>query len=181
MKNPFRREPRPMPCPIDCEHEYNHVRHGRLWYNIKMRFIHRDIRHERITVTLIGKVEASEQGTDYKYTRTDTWTRYKPKQLESFGFRRAEGVPGYDSLVFWGVPVYVKITGMKHAELPADPERIADTTATTLNDHLMSNATDAFRKGLTKTALPAMDLQKLMMLGILIVGAVFGMYMLGVF
>lgn len=176
----WKKKSRPVPCPIDCEHEYNHVKYGRLWYNVKMRILHRELRHERIMITIIGKEEATDQGTEPKYIRTDTWARYKPKQLESFGFRKAEGVPGYDSVVFWGVPIYVKITGMQHANLPEDSDRIAETTASTLNDYLRSNATEAYKKGLTKTTLPTMDLQKLAMLGILIVGAVLGLIMMGV-
>lgn len=175
------RKDRPEPFPMDGEHEYNHAKYGRTWYNLKMRILHRDIRHERIMVTITGKLEASpNQAAEQKYSRCDTWTRYKPKQLESSGFRRAEGVPGYDSIIFWGVPVYVKIQDMTCAKIPDDPERIAEPTSATLYDYLQSNATDHYRKGLAKTALPSMDLQKLGMIGILAAGAVLGLMMMGV-
>lgn len=178
----FIREPRPVPCPIDCEHEYNHVRYGRLWYNIKMRAVHRDIRHERLMVAFTGKVEVpSGQAAEQRYVRVDNWTRYKPKQLENMGFRRAEGVPGYDSIVFWGVPIYVKIQEMRSADIPSDSDRVAEDTAATLHDCLKSRATENFMKGMAKTALPSIDLQKMAMFGILAVGAIFGCYLLGVF
>lgn len=54
-------------------------------------------------------------------------------------------------------------------------------TSATLHDAMQSNATQDFIKGMGKTSIASMDLQKILMIGILAVGAFFGMYMLGVF
>ena len=45
---------------------------------------------------------------------------------------------------------------------------------------MISNATRDFMKGLFKTSLPTMDLQKIGLMALLAVGAIFGLMMLGV-
>ena len=46
---------------------------------------------------------------------------------------------------------------------------------------MQSTATQDFIKGMGKVAMSSMDLQKLAMIGIIAVGAIFGLFMLGVF
>lgn len=130
-------------------------------------------------VTKPGQVRAY-QG----YERSERWTPLTGKDLEPMGYYRCEGLK--DSIVWWGVPVYLRITGGKAADLSQirdrDGNRIYSLdTAATLNDVMTSRATDNFMRGLGKTALPTMDVQKIIMIGILAVGAVFGLMMMGVF
>lgn len=52
-------------------------------------------------------------------------------------------------------------------------------TSSTLYDNWKSNAVERFLKGMTtKTSLPVVDQKKLMMIGAIVIGAIFGVYMI---
>jgi hypothetical protein len=117
------------------------------------------------------------------YVRTDKWTDESPADLRSNGYKRVVGL--YDSIVWWGVPVYLRIDGgkvfdVKHAVDGAGHLMYSQDTAGTLHDSMQSTATQEFIKGMGKVAMSSMDLQKLAMIGIIGVGAVFGLMMMGV-
>jgi hypothetical protein len=118
------------------------------------------------------------------YLRVDKWTDESPAVLRANGYKRAVGL--YDSLVWWGVPVYIRIDGgktfdVRHAVDELGRLKYSQDTAGTLHDSMQSTATQDFIKGMGKVAMSSMDLQKLAMIGIIAVGAVFGLFMLGVF
>lgn len=165
----------------DGEHDHAHPKKGRLWYNLKQRVVHRDIRGQRLEVTIRAGMVLRDGVYEAEAERTNRWTTLKPFDLESRGYRKSEGL--YDSIIWWGVPVYVKLEGLKEFDITEKDDRgeylYSQETPATLNDFLHSNATDKFIKGMTKTAFPEMDLHKLIMLGILICGVLFGAYMMG--
>lgn len=153
-------------------------------------FRHGRIRKERLAVDIhmgvyIPDILKPGQVREYQgYERSERWTALKGKELEPMGYYRCEGLK--DSIIWWGVPVYLRITGGTAADLSQirdkDGQRIySQDTAATLNDVMTSKATENFMRGLGKTALPTMDVQKIIMVGILAVGAVFGLMMMGVF
>lgn len=160
-------------------------------YNVKQRIKRRTLGKERIRVDIYLRERIYHHGGETRremvYDRRDAWTTLSPRDLQELGYKRIEGL--YDSLLWWGVPVYMQIHGgekfdVEHAmiKLPDGSEELAysQDTPATLNDFMRSNATTDFIKGMSKTQLPAMDLQKLVMIGIIAAGAIFGLMMLGV-
>lgn len=118
------------------------------------------------------------------YRRSDCWTAREPEELHKAGYLPSIRTPGYDNIAWWRVPIFARI----HDGFVFDIHRrdadgnllYSQDTPNTLEDELRSNAVRDFIKGLFKTSLPTMDLQKILMIGILGVGAVFGLMMLGV-
>lgn len=169
---------------FDGEHDHAHPKKGKLWYDLKQRIVHREIRGQRLMVTMTAKfMEYPDGRIEAVYDRTNTWTRLKPYELELRGFKRCERL--YDSIVWWGVPVYLKLQDFRMYDITADKEpdgsyTYSQDTPATLNDFMRSNATEKFIRGMAKTGLPEMDLQKLVMMGIVAVGAVIGLWMLGI-
>lgn len=161
-------------------------------YNLKSRIKHRTLKGERIIIDMELKEvvhawwngHAMERTTDQVIDRSDRWTDINPENLQRAGYKRVYGL--YDSIVWWKVPVYMRIHNahkfdVRHAT-DADGILIySQDTSATLHDAMQSNATQDFIKGMGKTSIASMDLQKILMIGILAVGAFFGMYMLGVF
>lgn len=117
------------------------------------------------------------------YSRFDRWTSAKTDELQRQGYLKIDGL--YDSLVYWGVPVYMRINNAKlfdvHARDKDGNYLYSQDTAATLHDTMTSNATQSFLKGMNKVSWQTMDMQKLLMIGLLGAGVVFGMYMLGFF
>ena len=103
----------------------------------------------------------------------------------------AEGF--HDSLIWWGVRQYVRINGGKMWDIsvPIGTKRdqegrevkvfLSRDTAATLNDTMESTSTSRFLSGLSKVKMPAMDLQKMLMMIILAIGMIFGLHLVGVF
>jgi hypothetical protein len=118
------------------------------------------------------------------YYRDEAWTDRPGSELQAQGYMITVGL--HDSIIWSGIPVYTRIAGGTMADLSKildkDGRRIySRDSASTLNDAMQSNATEDFRKGLGKaSATLTMDIQKIAMIGILAVGAVFGMIMMGV-
>lgn len=162
----------------------------RILYRIRQRWTNR-IRgdRKRIKVDMWVQEYASprmvaEGIKSWGYYRRDMWTEEPPEQLNRDGYLRAYGL--YDSILFWGVPVYLKVHGLKQFDIHAtDPQTgrflYSQDTAATLNDAMTSNATKDFIKGMAKTQLSAMDTQKVIMIALIGAGAIFGMWILGVF
>lgn len=159
-------------------------------YNILSRFYHR-FKGERLLIDMELHDHFNSHWTPGGVSirsypamdRTDRWVKFSPEELQRSGYRKVAGL--YDSLLWWGVPVYLQIYNGKKFDIRATDENgqllYSQDSAATLHDFMQSKATQNFIKGMGKTALPAMDLQKLGMIGIIGAGAVFGMYMLGVF
>ena len=118
----------------------------------------------------------------YRYTRRDTWTEKSPEELNRDGYYRVDGL--YDSIIFWGVPVYIKLHGLRKFDIKTVNDKgeliYSQDTSATLHDVMQSSATQDFIKGMGKTTMAAMDTQKIIMIAILGAGVIFGLYMLGI-
>lgn len=139
-----------------------------------------DIKMERRAQT---PAQLAKGETSAVYTRTESWTTVPAVELQKAGYKKVDGL--HDSLAWWGVPVYLRISGGATFDITAtDPKTgqflYSQDTAATLHDVMTSRATENFIKGMGKTQLSTMDLQKLGMIAIVGAGAVFGLYMLGI-
>lgn len=117
------------------------------------------------------------------YSRYDRWTSDATEDLQRQGYLKVDGL--YDSIVYSGVPVFMRINNAKifdvHVKDANGNFLYSQDTAATLHDSMTSNATQNFLKGMNRVAWQTMDLQKIVMIAIIGVGAIFGMYMLGFF
>lgn len=131
-----------------------------------------------------GVHEGKTDGVTMLFDRTDKWTEWSSTELQRSGYQKAERIPPYDSILLWGVPVYVRLHGLRQYDVhhtPIDGD-IRKDTATTLNDVMQTSAVNTFIKGLAHAnSMSHMDIQKLVMAGIVAVGAIFGLHLLGVF
>lgn len=113
--------------------------------------------------------------------RTEFFTSEPLPKLASQGFKKCIGF--HDNLAWWGVPQYVKIIGGEVFDITEKDEKgnlkYCQFNAINLNDYMSSNATMDFIKGMFKgRKLQKMDVQKLAMIGIIAVGAIFGLFLL---
>ena len=167
----------------DPQHDYAE---NTFFENICERLKYHDgiLNKERIYINLTGRTEYIDGRRHFCYHRLDRWTEKKASELREDGYERVINMPGYDSLVWWGVPIYLKLDGFEQFDIHVKDEKgnfiYSQDTSATLHDEMVSTATRDFLKGLFKTTLPAMDLQKLGMIAILGVGAFFGLMMMGI-
>lgn len=126
---------------------------------------------------------------DYTPTRAifreEYWTDTKKKDLGALGYKPVKGL--HDSIAWIGVKTYMMVENGETFEVPDDRDEdgqyiYPQDTAETLQDYASSSATDKFISAMSKAAtFGTMDLQKILLIGIVAVGAIFGMFMLGVF
>lgn len=180
--NLFTKKPKtPRTSFTDPQHDYANAT---LWGNIKARIYRRTFLGERMYIDLRGYVEIVNNKKVMKCRRMDRWTQDRGSELRHTGYTKVINFPGYDSLIWWGVPVYIKFIGFDQFDIHVKDEHgryiYSQDTAGTLHDEMVSTATHDFLKGLFKTTLPTIDLQKFGLIAILGIGAVFGLMMMGV-
>lgn len=172
-----------------ADEKYDYLNKKRLqnWWII---FREGHLRHKKIVCDLkLGKMVPNIlRMQDFKeypgYIRDECWTDRPGSELQAQGYMIAVGL--HDSIIWSGIPVYIRVAGGTMADLSQildkDGRRIySRDSASTLNDAMQSNATEEFRRGLGKaSATLTMDIQKIAMIGILAVGAAFGLMMMGV-
>ena len=143
-----------------------------LFENIKHRMIHKRV----LVVDLIGE-HSEVQNRDY-YDRREYWTDTPKRILHENGYRICEGL--HDNLAWFGVPVMMKIYNFKIKEV-TDPNFSQDTPST-LNDRMNNNLLNKFAKSLARAAaIAGMDIQKMILIAAVGIGAIVGMKMFGVF
>lgn len=110
------------------------------------------------------------------YVRHSYWTDEKASMLHERGYRVCKNCPDHDNLAWMGVPVLIKLHGFKTIETDEKDN------PSFLNDRMNNNLLSKFAKSLARAAMVGgMDLQKLLFMGIIGVGAIIGMKVLGVF
>ena len=143
-----------------------------LFENIKHRMI-----HKRILVVDIIARHSNVQNKDY-YERKEYWTDLPASMLHENGYRICEGI--HDNIAWIGVPVMMKLYGFK--ELTVDDPNFSQDTPSTLNDRMNNNLLNKFAKSLARAAaIAGMDIQKMILIGAVGIGAIVGMKMFGVF
>lgn len=139
-------------------------------------FWHYWIKHRSLKVDITGKDYFLK--SNQWFDRKEYWTDEKSEDLHALGYKPIEGLK--NNLIWWGVPIYGRLQGFKTLEL-TDPNASKDTPMT-LDDRMHSNLTTKFAKSLARaTTLAGMDLQKMLLMGAIAIGAVIGMHYFGVF
>lgn len=112
------------------------------------------------------------------------WVDWTTEKINEDKYKIAKGFN--DSLLFLFVPQYIRIHNMKAFDVSVkDPATgvyiYSQDTASTLHDAMVSQSDMRFRKGMSKVGMQTMDIQTIIMIVIVGVGAIFGLHMLGVF
>lgn len=161
---------------MNWEHDYYGKGMGKFFSDLKENIVHSMI-HKRILVVDIVGEHSNVQNKDY-YDRKEYWTDLPAAILHENGYRICEGL--HDNLAWVGVPVMMKIYNFKMIEI-TDPNFSKDTPST-LNDRMKNNLLYKFARSLARAAqLAGMDVQKMILLGAIGIGAIVGMKMFGVF
>lgn len=134
----------------------------------------------QIDITLNPDIFEDKQ----EFYRTERWVKVRKNELVGKGYFKCVGL--HDNLLWWGIPQYVRINGGHEFDISVKDKAgrliYCQDTATTLNDAMTSDATEQFFKGMGRAhTLMNMDIQKIIMIAVIAVGAVAGMYYLGVF
>lgn len=113
--------------------------------------------------------------------RTEFFTSESLPKLAGQGFRKCIGF--HDNIAWWRVPQYVKIIGGEVFDITQKDKngnpKYCQFNAINLNDYMSSNATSDFIKGMFRSKkVQTMDIQKLAMIGIIAIGAIFGLFLL---
>ena len=155
--------------------EYDYLKGGffkDLLQNIKHRMIHKRV----LMVDIIAR-HSNTQNKDY-YERKEYWVDTPLKVLHENGYRICDGI--HDSIAWIGVPIMMKIYGFKMIEV--DDPNFSQDTPSTLNDRMQNNLLNKFAKSLARAAaIAGMDIQKMILIAAVGIGAIVGMKMFGVF
>lgn len=160
------------------EHEYWQ---NSFWYDLKMNIKNGWFGKQKLRVEIILK--PGVLGGDPEYIRKETWTDESVSDLANKGYKPIEGL--HDSIAWMGTKIWCRILNGEMADVhQVDMNGSfiwSQDTSATLNDFMSSNATQNFIKGMGRPALATMDVQKIIFIAIIGVGALIGMKILGVF
>lgn len=165
---------RPLNAP-EVPHEYERQS---FIYDLKMCLRHHWLKSRCLRVDIEIKPDESRD----VMVRREYWTERPAWELAQMGYKKCTGL--HDSIAWWGVPVYAQIRGGEvydiRATAPDGSLLHSQDTSATLNDAMLSTSTSDFIKGMGRTALPAMDIQKIIFIAIIGIGALLGVRMLGI-
>lgn len=158
----------------------------KILYRLGQRLHHWD---ERIRIDIEAREDYLTMD-DYRrgiktpiYDRTDRWTRWNREELMKGGYIRCDGL--YDSIIWWGVPVYIRIKGLEQFDVHRRDEfgewLYSQEGPTRLNDIMTADLMGRALKSFNRVQMGKMDIQKIIMIAILGAGLLFGLSMLGVF
>lgn len=138
--------------------------------------LRRRLQGKKLLIDIIGK--PSVLGGRALYYRKEEWSDKLPEEIHAAGYRIAHGL--HDSILWWGVPIYVRFHNFEEFDIGhAYPDK--KDTAITLNDAMLSDSDERFKKGLLKTAVSSVaDWQKIGLMVIIGVGVIIGSKLFGV-
>ena len=119
-------------------------------------------------------------------TRDEFWTNRKTKDILNAGYLPVTGLSRVSGIAWAGVPVYMSITGAEKFIVPRDKDKdgrfiYPQHTPALIENKIRSQATSNFLKKFKRAGGPEMDMQGIIMLALLAVGAVVGCWWLGIF
>lgn len=162
----------------DCEHEYYRNDFN---YDFKMIVLHRWILKQTLKIDFIAMPDVL--GGKQKARIKETWTSEKTAALrELHDYHKIVGWK--DSILWAGVPCYIRISNVSSFNTDvvdkAGRRIYSEDTGVTLNDKMTSNNILQFIKGLGKMMMSKMDLQTIILVALVGVGAIAALYFMGV-
>lgn len=155
--------------------EYDYL-HRSFFKDLYLNIRHRMINKRVLVVDIIAK-HSNSQNKDY-YERKEYWSDTPISVLHENGYRICEGL--HDNIAWIGVPVMMKLHGFKMIEV--DDPAFSKDTPSTLNDRMNNNLLNKFAKSLARAAaIAGMDIQKMILIAAVGIGAIVGMKIFGMF
>lgn len=155
--------------------DYDYL-HRSFFKDLYLNIRHRVINKRVLVVDIIAK-HSNSQNKDY-YERKEYWSDTPLSVLHENGYRICEGL--HDNIAWIGVPVMMKLHGFKMIEV--DDPNFSKDTPSTLNDRMNNNLLNKFAKSLARAAaIAGMDIQKMILIAAVGIGAIVGMKIFGVF
>ena len=116
--------------------------------------------------------------------RRECWTDLPTSQICQMGYLPAKRL--HDTIPWVAIPVYLRFDNPQKFEVPETKDEeghyvYSQDSPSTLYDKWQSNATKEFIKSLSKLGMRQIDTQTMIMMAIIGVGAVVGMWLLGIF
>lgn len=147
---------------MKLEHDYTEET---FFKNLIECFYHKVIKKRKLLVKIQIK-----PGTKGEYLRVEKWTDLPASQLAIEGYRPAKGL--HDSISWLGTRMFAKIEGGQEFPI-AEVYPAKKDTAYTLNDAMLSDADNRFKKALARAALgQSADWQKIILIGAVGIAAV---------
>ena len=124
--------------------------------------------------------------SEQQCTREDFWTNRPTTEIQNAGYLPVTGMPRVSGILWAGVPVFMSITGAEKFVVPRDKDKdgrftYPQHTPALIENKIRSQATAQFLKKFKRAGGPEMDMQGMIMLILLAVGAVVGCWWLGIF
>lgn len=158
---------------MKIEHDYTKEK---FWRQLFRNIYYGKLKKMKLLVNFIAKPSVLPGKKNY-YRREEEWTDQSTDEIHSQGYREAKGL--HDSIVWSGIPIYARFFNFEEFAI----EEIFPTkkdTAETLNDAMLSDSDEKFKRGLAKASIgAAADWQKIALILALGVGAVIISKMLG--
>lgn len=112
-----------------------------------------------------------------EYVQKEVWTTMPSEEIHAIGYEEAKGL--HDSILWWGVMIYVRIHNAVEFDIKKYYPDKKDT-AYTLGDALASNTDKQYKKLMARAQLTEnADWQKLFLILIIGAGAILGTKMMG--
>ena len=199
------------PGEIRTVHDHT-VNDGKFLYDLVRVIWHRHILKEKLVINLHYKIaeQAENEAVDstelsvpgqlpqfvkraectakeeQQCTREQFWTNRPSNKILEAGYLPVTGMSRVSSLAWWGVPVYMSITGAEKFIVPRDKDPktgqfiYPQHTPALIENKIRSQAYINFLKKFKKAGGPEMDTQSIIMLALLGVGAIVGLWWLGI-
>lgn len=115
--------------------------------------------------------------------RVEYWTNATTAEIKNRGYKPALRL--HDGLIWIRIPRYLMIAGAHKFDVPQDKDEdgqyiYPQVTPAIMYDKFTSRASERFKKAMSKLGARQIDMHALLMMIILVVGAVGGLFMLGI-
>lgn len=126
------------------------------------------------------KIHVPHLADEQQNIRAEYWTNATTAEINTRGYKPVERL--HDTLLWWRVPQYLMLCDAYKFNVPDDITQYPQHTPATMDNKFKSQNYWGFLKKLFAKVGPRdMDTHAIFMVVILLVGAVFGMWMFGVF
>lgn len=117
------------------------------------------------------------------FYRMEKWTTESTDEIIGKGYKKIVGL--HDNLLWAGIKQYAKINNGREFNIRQTDKNgvflYSQDTPATLNDAMTSDSDNAFIRGMGRAhTMRGMDIQTMAMIGIIGVGAIVGLYFMGV-
>ncbi len=172
-------------------YDYDHARmRGKFFYDLRETFIHYRIMNHKLVVDAqyyLAYPKNFRIGIEMEKMLSiqQCWTNASSVQIREMGYKKVERL--HDNLTWLGVPCYIRFENAKKFDTPMEKDPATGIylhpvlTPSLSYDKMKSNATQDFLKDLKKGAPRDIDVHTMVMIAVVGIGAILGLWLMGVF